>query len=148
MKFEIRDGVLFGEGNLDEDSQLDQNMELPGDQFNFDLGSGGAVNSVGIRLWLPFIGALADRAKITLVNVPYSFVLQMNMIKGFLPEKASISSFRAPIYCEDTDEEKEILLVVGEDISLDGDKPELTKVLEDGWEYDFTSSDFFKFLEK
>ena len=148
MKIEIRDGKVFGSGSLDEETSLDANFKAPGSDYVFDLKDGKSVNSVGIRIWVNWIQKVAGQGYIRFQNVPHSFVLQMNMIEGFLPINAKVESFFIPTYNEDTDEEKDELLIVGKDVSLDGGEPTIKKQLATDWEYDIIGSDYFKFLKR
>ncbi len=151
MKFEIKDGKLFGSGNLDEESVLNDGQELPGNDFVFDLGDAKSVNSIGIRMWVKWIEGVSGKAFIRFQRVPHSFILQMNMIEGFLPANSKVESFSIPAYNDETDEEKDILMVVGRDVVIDGGEPVVKydlSAMGPDWELDIVGNDYFKFLKR
>src|ERR1051325_6334898 len=65
---------------------------------NFDKVD--AINSIGVKMWLEY-SRLVPKS----VSVGYFFcrkvvVDQMNMVAGFMPDKAQIGSFYVPFFCE------------------------------------------------
>ena len=138
-------------GNLDEEAHLPVLNAAPGAEIILDLSGIKSVNSVGIRTWLGWIGPLSEQVTFVFEKVPHAVVLQINMIEGFLPKTARVSSFYVPIYSEAEDEEDQILLTVGSDIIPNPNGPELKVDLQqikgDGdWELDVVEKTYFKFL--
>lgn len=119
MSFEIKQVELLGQpgfqfcGAIDEEAEFPE-IDMPGDVV-IDLEAVTAINSIGIRGWISWFGARAE-SHFTFINCPKGLVMQMNMVEGFLPKKSKVSSLQVPFYCEDTDEEKDVLFTVGQEV--------------------------------
>ena len=147
------------EGTIDEDVQF-PSLNLNGHgSVELDLQNIRAINSVGIREWLNWIRPLAEQVPITLINCPKAMVFQFNMVEGFLPKRALVSSFYVPFYCEKCDREDNVLFTVGHEARLQNGNVEITfdaaeaNLCKNGegaceTEMDVTESKYFQFLKK
>lgn len=133
-------------GIIDEEFSY---KELLGDfsQMSVDFKELKVINSCGIREWINFIEKLGNAVEISYHNCPQIIIQQMNMVAGFLSKNAKVISFYAPYYCEESDEEKMVLLeskniennkapVITQDVN--GESVEL--------EFDAIEEQYFKFL--
>ena len=146
--------LLTFEGSIDEDVQFPQ-IDAALKSMKIDLGKISSINSVGIREWLDWIKPLSERLSIVLENCPKSMVLQFNMVEGFLPAKATVTSFQVPYFCDKCDIEKNILFTLGKDISVEGGNVKVAlnpqaavgcKEAECEVEMDVTPAKYFRFL--
>jgi anti-anti-sigma regulatory factor len=136
--------VLKFHGQLDEDADFDQAVNLGSDTIIFDFENVKHINSCGIREWIKFQGEIDSTKKLVYRNCPQIIVEQMNIVKGFVRDGGVIESFYAPYYSEDKDEERKILITP--DQVKDGKAPEIT---EDGetLEFDDIEAQYFNFLK-
>src|ERR1700689_2326410 len=104
--------ALAFEGPIDEDVQFPA-VDGAAKTLKINLAKISSINSVGIREWLDWIKPLAEKMAIVLENCPKSMVLQFNMVEGFLPPKATVTSFFVPYFCDKCDLEKNILFTIG-----------------------------------
>jgi hypothetical protein len=104
-------------GTIDEDVTFPKIEDGPQKQIVLDLKDIKTINSVGIREWLNWIKPLSDKYEIVLENCPKAMVFQFNMVEGFLPPKAKVTSFFVPFYCESCDREDNVLFTVGKEVS-------------------------------
>ncbi len=152
MNLEVVNGELHGIGSLDEDSTLDPNISLEPGTVVFDLAKASSVNSIGIRTWVTWVGEMSKKYQFVFRHVPQAFILQMNMVNGFLPDNAKIESFYVPVFNEETDEERDLLLKSGYDIAIENGETIIKFDLEEragaGWELDIIGLDYFQFLKK
>jgi len=142
------DCYLKMEGNFDEKMSLpaiDETFEV----IHFDLKGLRAINSVGIKNWLNWVNSLKTE-KFSFSNCPVSFIMQANMVEGFLPQGSSVSSFVVPYYCEVCDEEARHLFSPA-DVTVENDQvhfntphPKCEKGCE--LELDVNEKKYFKFL--
>ncbi|MCK5073805.1 MAG: hypothetical protein KAQ98_10295 [Bacteriovoracaceae bacterium] len=101
---------IFISGNIDEDSDFSEIMELGVKKYVFDFAKVTMLNSCGIREWILLIDKLGENANIRYKNCPQIVIEQMGMVYGFIKKEARIESFYAPYFCSDCDEEQKILL--------------------------------------
>ncbi len=137
-------------GQIDEEATFPDVTDMP-TEATIDLKQVGAINSVGIRAWIMWFTQHTN-THFTFVNCPKALVMQMNMVEGFLPEKATVLSLQVPFFCEDCDEEKDVLFNVGKEIivengqvKLNYDKASICKSECDP-ELDVSEVKFFRFL--
>ncbi len=97
-------------GNIDEDAQFDQIIELSPSIINFDFDDVRIVNSCGIREWILFMNKLGNTIKIRYEKCHQNIIDQVNLVKGFFPSHSEIISFYAPYFCESCEREEEVLL--------------------------------------
>ena len=107
------------------------------------------INSCGIREWIRFIEFLGSTVNLEYINVPQIVIQQMNMISGLLTKNAKVTSFFAPYFIEDLDEEKQILLNSADIVDF---KAPVINTNIDGTDYnldfDAIEEQYFKFLKR
>lgn len=99
--------VIFS-GEVDESADFAPLASLSG-MVTFDLAGIRRLNSEGIRRWTELIKNLKAVTKLVLVRCSIPMVNQLNMIRGLLGN-AEVRSFYAPYICQQTGEEKRLLL--------------------------------------
>ena len=135
---------------------IDENSEFPevpsgAGKIVFDLEGVKYINSIGIKMWIQWMTPMAAQSGIEFKNCPKAIVLQMNMVKNFLPPGAQVSSFYLPLFCEECDLEDSTLVQVsdiqisGEDVTLP-DLPKCEKS-ECEMEIDVIPKKYFRFLK-
>lgn len=156
MSFEVKKGEVDGLtlfhfcGQIDEEAVFPSLGEL-GAQTVIDLKEVSAINSVGIRSWIMWFGNFTGTHFI-FINCPKALVMQMNMVEGFLPEKSEVRSLEVPFFCEDCDQEKNVLFYVGKEILFENGQVKLnfdrSTICKDGCdpELDVSEIKFFRFL--
>jgi len=107
-------------GTIDEDVTFPKVEDGSQQKIVLDLKDIKTINSVGIREWLNWIKPLSEKYEIVLENCPKAMVFQFNMVEGFLPAKAKVTSFFVPFYCESCDREDNVLFTVGKEVSASG----------------------------
>lgn len=137
-------------GQVDEEAVFPTFNDL-GTEVFIDLSGVTAINSIGIRSWIQWFSQYGS-IHFTFINCPKALVMQMNMVEGFLPEKAEVQSMQVPFFCESCDEERELMFEVGREIIVNGDnvtlKYDKTKVCKPDCEteLDVSEAKFFRFL--
>jgi len=156
MSFEVKRVEESGKpcfqfcGEIDEEAVFLEVSDMPAEAI-IDLKDVSAINSVGIRSWIMWFGQFSS-THFQFVNCPKALVMQMNMVEGFLPVKADVLSLEVPFFCEDCDEEKDILFHVGKEIVVEDGQVKLnydkTSVCKAGCdpELDVSEVKFFRFL--
>lgn len=153
-KFSLNLNISNGKAIIDLKGMMDEDMDLSkaaqvnelGFVFNFDGVTG--INSCGIRDWIEFLNKLSDADTITYENCPQVIIEQMNMVKGFIPDKASIQSFYAPFFCESCDHEEKVLLRTEEIVN--GEPPKdlaCSKCQAKPLEFDAIPNQYFHFIK-
>ena len=156
MSFEIQKEERNGKTQLKFCGLIDEEVQFPrpdewGSEVYIDLGEVKAINSVGIRAWILFFAELTQ-THFTFLNCPKSLVMQMNMVEGFLPQNSKVETMHVPFFCEDCDEEIEMIFEVGKEITvLDGEVKvdfDKTNICQSGCdpELDVSEAKFFRFL--
>jgi len=151
FNYDIQDSnlQLNIEGSINEDLQIDKITDLKATNIVIDMDKVKMINSCGIREWIRMIDKFGQTVMIEYRNVPQIVVQQMNMIAGFLSKNAKVTTFYAPYFIEDLDEEKQVLLRA-EDIK-DFKAPKQTTTV-DGNEYeldfDAIEEQYFRFLKR
>lgn len=134
-------------GSIDEEFDF-KDLISDATQLIVDFKGLKMINSCGIREWINYIEKQGSNTKIIYINCPQIIIQQMNMVSGFLTENAEVKSFYAPYYCEDSDEEKMILLE-SQNIT-DGKAPVITQEVNGEnveLEFDAIEEQYFKFLK-
>ncbi len=134
-------------GSIDEDSDFTEIEKIQVEHYSFNFENVTMINSCGIRDWIRFIEKLPDSATISYLKCPQIIIEQINMVHGFIRKGASIESFYAPYYDEESDTEHKILLNSA-DIK-DGKAPTI-KSPDSGkeMEFDAIEEQYFSFLKK
>lgn len=149
--------LLSFEGTIDEDVQFPGVNAAGHKKVIIDLKGVRSINSVGIREWLNWIRPVADAAEIVLMRCPKALVFQFNMVEGFLPPRATVSSFYVPFFCESCDKEENVLFTVGKEVQVEGGNVKIAFDVKSANicsgqgcepEMDVTESKYFQFLKK
>lgn len=140
---------LSVEGSINEDLQIDKLSELNGSTIVIDMNNVKMINSCGIREWIRMVEKFGSSVSIEYRNVPQIVIQQMNMIAGFLSKNAKVTTFYAPYFIEDLDEEKQVLLRA-EDIRDFKAPKQKTTVDGNEYELDFDAIEeqYFRFLKR
>ncbi|MFV8257764.1 hypothetical protein ACNQKP_08155 [Bdellovibrio bacteriovorus] len=68
------------------------------------------INSIGVKNWIMWTCRVPTDARLSLEECPFVIVNQVNIVHGFLPKNARVTSFNAPFLCEDCSHEHVIKL--------------------------------------
>ena len=150
-KIEGQSAVMALKGSIDEDANFAGSEFGSASQITLDLQEVKAINSCGIREWINWIRTADANAQITFKNCPKVIVDQINMVAGFLPEKAKVESFYVPYYCESSGNEKMVLFSEGKEFKGgEVNAPEEIKDDDSGefMEMDVIEAKYFKFLNR
>ena len=107
FELEIKPGKVILKGVIDETVTLVGTFESFTDVVEIDLGAITMINSTGVREWVSAI--YKCKAKKIYTNCPVWVIDQANMVKEFLGNNSVVESFFGRYYCEDCDEESQIL---------------------------------------
>lgn len=149
--------VLSFEGTIDEDVSFPSVDASAANSVVIDLHGVRSINSVGIREWLNWIKPLADQKPMVLQRAPKAIVFQFNMVEGFLPKNASVTSFYVPFYCDTCDKENNVLFSVGKEVTVESGQVKLHFDMQQAnickgpdceLEMDVTESKYFQFLKR
>jgi hypothetical protein len=136
-------------GSIDENFDYKNLIHPNIKNYHIDFNELKMINSTGIREWIRFIEKLGTNIQLHYYNCPHVVIQQMNMVTGFLTKNAKVHSFYAPYYCEEADEEKQVLLDTKQIVNFKA--PEV-KMTVDGqeveMEFDGIEEQFFKFLKR
>jgi hypothetical protein len=136
-------------GVIDEDTDFSKVDIRAAASLRLDLSGIKSINSCGIRDWIKWLSSSAAQA-VVFHDCPKVIVDQINMVQGFLPANGRVTSFYVPYFCEETDEEKQVLFRLGTEYAEDGgiSAPEVLDSSGNGMEMDIVESKYFKFLQK
>jgi len=113
----VDDGVLTLVGEIDDQATLSDLVDQIGPRVVIDLKGVRFINSVGVREWIVFLSALADRGtKIILRACSEPMVHQMSMVveaRG----SAEVESFCAPFLCDDCASERSLVIDVAQNLA-------------------------------
>ncbi|MDG0816299.1 hypothetical protein [Bdellovibrio svalbardensis] len=143
--------VLTLQGSLNEYSSELQEIEVHASfDLSLDLRYLTAINSIGIRNFQKWINKIQSK-RIIFLRCPRSFVHQLNLVHGFLPERSEIRSFYVTYYSEATGAEVEKLFIRGIDYDvIDGqfmlNATEVRDAYGNLMELDDIKGQYFKFL--
>lgn len=119
--------------------------------LEIDLGELEMINSTGLRSFSRWVNGL-ENATLQLSHVPKFFVEQINMVGGLIPPRSKVISFYVPYYCDQKDEEQQILYRTGLEFARDGEKIKIDHPKVSGkdcnFEMDVVPAKYFKFLTK
>lgn len=139
-------------GVFDDEAEF-PSLQVPADAaLHFDLEGFRAINSVGIKLFMEWVHGLAVES-MDFARCPKVFVDQLNMVPGFLPGRAKISSFYVPYYNEETQEEVSALYHRGVHYRKPPDgppqilPPQVSGANKKPLEIDILPERYFRFLE-
>ncbi len=137
-------------GAIDEDVVFTGILLPERGDVTLDLSGIHALNSCGIREWIKWIKGVPAAVRIIFENCPKVVVDQMNMVDGFLPKGALVSSFFTPYFCEGCDSVKPVLFRSGAEFShgkLAPPKEILCDKCRKPMELDVIETKYFKFLQ-
>lgn len=149
--------LLSFAGLIDEDASFPAVDASKFEKLIIDLNDVKAINSVGIREWLDWIRPLANKLQIVLKRCPKAMVFQFNMVEGFLPAKAQVTSFYVPFFCEKCDREDSFLFNVGQEVKVLSGQVKIEHDAKKAagcnnpaceLEMDVTESKYFQFLKR
>lgn len=137
-------------GPIDEDCDFTKIPITGAKRVELELGGVTSINSCGIREWIRWIKSTPAGTEVIYQQCPKVMVDQINMIEGFLPEFARVSSFQVPYFCPECEQMSSILLEAGKDYT--GPKvtvPPTCKCSHCGKtaEIDVIEEQYFRFLE-
>ena len=156
MSFEVKPSERDGKTLLNFCGQIDEDANFPevqdwGSEVFIDLKEVTAINSIGIRAWIMWFANL-ESTQLIFMNCPKALVMQMNMVEGFLPAQSKVESLQVPFYCEDCDEEVDVIFHVGKEIQVSGEEVTLhfdkSSICSGDCdpELDVSEAKFFRFL--
>ena len=126
MRFTADVGSFNGKTVVTLAGAIDEYAKFPpvtGDQdVIIDFNQVKYIDPTGIKLWLAWIKPISDSRIIEFINCPKAIILQINMVRDFLPKNAVVNSFYLPLYCESCDREQQILLAVDFDVVIGEDE--------------------------
>lgn len=103
------------EGVIDERSKIfDLTIEEDTDVM-MDLTKMICINSIGIKMWIEWVGKFPKSVVIHLSKCPFLIINQSVTVKGFISENSYLESFFVPYYCNSCGAEKYHLLNRGTD---------------------------------
>ena len=140
--------MLMLAGQIDESFPTELHGIKVGPEVIINLDQVKMINSLGIREWIKFMGALGS-AKIEFVKSPKIFIDQVNMVQGFITPNCKIKSFYVPYFNEDNNVEKNVLYSFGQEFGEGFLNVKPSMKLEDGTELDLdvVEQKYFKFLK-
>lgn len=68
------------------------------------------INSIGVKNWILWTYRIPADAKLYLDECPFVIVNQINIVHGFIPKNAVVTSFLAPFLCDNCSHEQTVKL--------------------------------------
>ncbi|WP_413568355.1 hypothetical protein ACLWBD_12180 [Bdellovibrio sp. HCB117] len=155
LSFSVSDKctTILLKGSLNEYSSALDGVEVnPNFDLSIDLKDLQAINSLGIRNFHNFIQRVRCQ-RLKLFYCPRVFVNQLNMVEGFLPDKAEIESFFVPYFSEQSGEDAQVLFTKFLEYKKVKDKivlsiPEMQDSQGNRMDLDVFKDQYFRFLDK
>ncbi|KYG67955.1 hypothetical protein AZI87_01385 [Bdellovibrio bacteriovorus] len=155
LSFSVTDKctTILLKGSLNEYSSALDGVEVnPNFDLSIDLKDLQAINSLGIRNFHNFIQRVRCQ-RLKLFYCPRVFVNQLNMVEGFLPDKAEIESFFVPYFSEQSGEDAQVLFTKFLEYKKVKDKivlsiPEMQDSQGNRMDLDVFKDQYFRFLDK
>ncbi|WP_295901134.1 hypothetical protein [uncultured Bdellovibrio sp.] len=156
LSFSISDKctTILLRGSLNEYASALDGVEVnPNFDLNIDLKDLKSINSLGIRNFHAWIHRIQCQ-RLRLFYCPRPFINQMNLVEGFLPDKAEIESFFVPYYSERTGEDAMVLYTKYLEYKKSDDGkvvlsfPEMQDSEGNKMELDIFKDQYFRFLDK
>ncbi|WP_291515967.1 hypothetical protein [Bdellovibrio sp. ArHS] len=155
LSFSVQDKctTILLKGSLNEYSSALDGVEVnPNFDLNVDLKDLQAINSLGIRNFHNFIRRLRCQ-RLRFFYCPRVFVNQLNLVEGFLPDKAEIESFFVPYFSEQSGEDAQVLFTKFLEYKKVNDKvvlsiPQVQDSQGNRMELDVFKDQYFRFLDK
>ena len=136
-------------GSIDEDANFGEISADGSPKIVLDLDGVESINSCGIREWIKWLKTIPNTSQIEYQKCPKVIVDQINMVSGFLPTNAKVTSFYVPYFAEDSGNEKQVLFTEGKEFSPGKvNAPSEMKDDKSGetLELDVIEAKYFKFL--
>lgn len=109
-------------GVIDEYADLLELARTESAEIQIDLSGVRRINSYGVKAWVDAVRRIPRTTRLVFVKCPPPVIDQCNMVIGFLGHGA-ISSFFAPMVCEDCDEQLDQLYTIEDCRALGGKLP-------------------------
>nr|BFD68170.1 hypothetical protein HAGR004_31920 [Bdellovibrio sp. HAGR004] len=98
------------EGPISEKTSLfDINLQTY-KEIKLNLSKVTFINSIGVKNWILWTLRVPKNAKLYLEECPFVIVNQVNIVHGFVPQGAAITSFLAPYLCDSCSHEQIVKL--------------------------------------
>ena len=131
-------------GHLDEEF-IQSEVDLPSaDIIRFDLASLDGINSCGIREFISLLKRIPLTSMIEYHNCPTIFIIQVNMVNGFLGQNRKVVSLFAPYV--GIQSENEILHFYEMKGLNTSDILKVVKINDEDHEFDGSIEKYFRFL--
>lgn len=104
-------------GEIDETSDFSVVGDIKKKKVIIDLARIVSLNSLGIRNWVFWIRSIPDSIRVEFTNSPRVVVDQLNVLQGFKPMDAVVTSFELPYFCDACGFESALMLHRGKDYS-------------------------------
>lgn len=105
--------VLSGAIDESADLQLILGALEPSSEVVLNLEGIDRINSIGVHRWLPFIGALSERRRVTVEVLSYPMVMQANTVARLFAN-ATVRSCLAPYFCQRCNQSRMVLVAAEE----------------------------------
>jgi hypothetical protein len=115
----------------------------------FDLAGVNGINSCGVREWVLFMREFSKTTDLSLENCSVSIVDQFNLVPQTMGN-AHVTSFYAPYYCANCDEEVTVLLSTREhwDVLTAKAAPEKRHSCGTKLDFDALEDSYFQQIER
>ena len=109
--------VVSPVGVIDEQATFSTPPQESFSRLVVDLKGVTYIKSAGVQAWIRWtkeLGAWAGESTITFRKLPKIMVEQANNVRSFLPDNYEIESFFLPLFCEECDTLKTVLIMVSD----------------------------------
>ncbi len=143
-------------GTINEETVFPNLEKYKVKTINLDLKTLENINSLGIRDWVNWLEPLSLKFEINILNCSKRLIHQFNVVTGFLPTNARITSFYVPFFCEKCEFEDDFLFQLGSEVVVKNGQVHVVadlnkfKSCEDtgcGLELDGSPIKYFKFIK-
>ncbi len=138
-------------GAVDEDAKFPSLALSNIKKIVFDFQELDLINSCGIREWVVWLRSISNQIEVLYKNCPRILIEQINMIEGLMPVNGHIESFYLPYYCEECDQQTNLLCERNKDYSKEGLKTKEfipCKKCSANSEIDVIESKYLKFIKQ
>jgi hypothetical protein len=144
LKVEVAGTKAVLSGYLDENSDLTRLADSPA-ELTINFKDVTRVNSCGVREWVNLLAKVPNTA-LKYEECPMIVVKQLNAVPDF-QGKAKISTFYAPYFCEECDEEAMRLLDVSQ-ITSDKAPDQACEKCKKPLNFDAIANQYFSFIKR
>ena len=99
-------------------------------QISVVLAGAGNVNSAGLQGWIKWMTEMQTNNKNVSINfkmLPANFARLAHQVRGFLPDSSTVESFIAPYFCEDCDNNYNVVFTKGLNWNSSWNAEQMTK---------------------